>query len=258
MLVRILKKDLRRNRLTMSVLFAFVLLASMLAASSSSLAVGLMVSIDSLFSRSRVPHFMQMHAGDMDETEVVAWSRRNPLVEACQIVEMANIDGSRLSFSGEAGTQGESVMDIGFVGQNASFDFLIDMEGEVASVARGKVAVPVVVAGFIRDSQMNPAVVHSKRFLVNSDDFRGLREKADSIEHLIEFRLHSSADIPAFIDEYRGANLPSTGPNVDYRLFKLLNGMFRRHNRRRDHSGERPARLDRHSMPAIRPAFGHR
>jgi putative ABC transport system permease protein len=250
MVLRILKKDLRRNRLITSVLFLFICLSALLAAAGSGLIITLVESLDSLFVQSKAPHFVQMHAGEIDKESIAGWAAANPLVKAHQIVEMLNIDGSGIRLSGKSESEEHTVMDIGFVTQNTGFDFLLDSKNQIIRVSPGEIALPVyyipqggakigdkvtvarqgfekifTVTAFLRDPQMNPSIVHSKRFLVHQDDFKTLRESVGETEYLIEFLLRDLEDLDAFSADYQTTNMPAEGPAVNYNLFKVLNGL---------------------------------
>lgn len=82
------------------------------------------------------------------------------------------------------------------------------------------------IVDFVRDAQMNPSIIHSKRFVVSHADYEFLlRSNAGEAEYLIEFRLKRLADAGAFASEYQASGLPQKGPAVDYTLFKTLNAL---------------------------------
>ncbi len=87
-------------------------------------------------------------------------------------------------------------MDHYFVKQSDSFDFLLNLKSEIIDASAGEIAVPIyymqqenmeigdtirvfskavdmelTVVDFVRDVQMNPSIVHSKRFVINEADF---------------------------------------------------------------------------------------
>src|SRR6056297_12175 len=247
---KIVKKDFLRKKAVTLVVFSFVLLASMLVATGSNLVVQLTASLDYLFERAKVPHFVQMHAGDIDREIIGDWARTNPMVKEHQVVEMLTVDGSALYLGSSESSEKESVMDVSFVTQNPSFDLLLDTENRVASVKPGEVGVPVyymqeknmkqgdtvriktpsfektfTVATFVRDAQMNTSLVHSKRFLVHPADYARLGTHIADSEYLVEFLLHNMEDLEKFADSYQASGLPGRGPAVDIMLFKVLNAL---------------------------------
>lgn len=204
-------------------------------------------SLNYLFAKSDIPHFVQMHAGEIDQAEIDGWTAGNSLVKSQQTVEMVNIDGSNLYLGGSATNEKDSVMDIGFVKQNSSFDYLLDLNNEVIQVSSGEIAVPIyymqqaglnigdkvrtanqafdkefTVVAFVRDAQMNPSIINSKRFVVNETDFDTLKQNLGEIEYLIEFKLTDLSKISEFSNAYASSGLPKAGVAIDYKLFKTL------------------------------------
>lgn len=250
MLIKILKKDFLKKKGITIVLFIFVLLSALLVASGSNMIMELVNSLNYLFTQSNAPHFVQMHAGEIDQGDIDRWASSNYLVRSQQTVEMINIDGSNIYLGNSGTTEKDTVMDIGFVTQNPSFDFLLDLENQVIQVSRGEIAVPIyfmqqndlkiddkvrisnhvfnmefTIVDFVRDVQMNPSIASSKRFLVNEGDFETLKMNIGEAEYLIEFQLTDLSKLSEFSNAYETSNLPQQGPAVDYNLFKLFNAL---------------------------------
>ncbi|MGW7157961.1 ABC transporter permease [Paenibacillus sp. LK1] len=248
MLLRMLRNDITRKKGITAALFIFVLLAALLVSSGSRMIMELTSSIQYLFSESKAPHFVQMHAGELDQAKVNTWADGQSNVAQHQIVEMVNIDGANLFLGTES--EKSSVMDIDFVTQNQNFDYLLNLNSDIIQVNDGEIAVPVyymqqkqlslgdqiqidngqfqrsyTIVDFVRDAQMNPSVVHSKRFVVSSNNLEELKQGVGEMEYLIEFRLKDSGQIGAFTQAYQNAGLPNAGPVVTYGLFQLLNAM---------------------------------
>jgi len=249
-LAKILKKDFMRKKIITIVVFTFILLSAALVAAGSNLIMELSSSLNALFAKSNAPHFVQMHAGEIDQAQIDDWTAANNLVVVQQTVEMITLDGSTLNLGTNETAEVNSIMDISFVTQNGDFDFLLDLENQIINVALGEIAVPIyymqrddlklgdtvtvssgdfdmnfTIAAFVRDAQMNPAVVHSKRFLVNNADFATLREQFQDTEYLIEFLLDDPGQVGEFSQAYLASSLPKKGPAVDYRLFKMFNAL---------------------------------
>ena len=250
MLLRILTKDFIRKKGIMLIVFTFIMLSAFLMSVGSNLIVELNNSLNALFEAARVPHFVQMHAGSLDVQKIEQWAEKNELVEEYQLVEMITMDGSALSFGPSDSSEEKSVMDISFVQQNPKFDYLLDINNQPLQLARGEIGVPIyylqnrnietgdsliikkgslerrfIISHFLRDAQMNPSIVHSKRFLVHPEDYRMLQEQFTEREHLIEFMLTDSEKIDEFSKAYQASGLPKIGTAVDYRLFKTLNAL---------------------------------
>ncbi|MEZ4643654.1 MAG: ABC transporter permease [Chloroflexota bacterium] len=141
-------------------------------------------------------------------------------------------------------------MDIGFVTQNEGFDFLLDLDNNIIHLTPGKSLCCLLhsgtgfgvgdqvrvntdagemifpaIAHFQRDSQMNPAIANSKRFLIHEQDFAALRQHVAGTEYLVEFRLVDDSQMSAFSSAYQASDLPKTGPAVDQGLFKIMNSL---------------------------------
>ncbi|OMC72673.1 ABC transporter permease [Paenibacillus odorifer] len=250
MLLRIVKRDLQRNKIITFGLFVFIMLSALLVASASQVIIELSGSLNQLLIKSKAPHFVQMHAGQIDSSAIESFTAANPLVKDQQTVEMLNLDGSNVYLGSNQGSEANSVMDIGFVEQNPSFDLLLNLENKVIEVSAGEIAVPIyymkqknlkigdivsvlgeqfdkkfVITDFVRDVQMNPAMVSSKRFVVNAADFTALKQQLGEPEYLIEFQLTDLSKLNDFRNEYQSSNLPNKGPSIDYPLFKTLNAL---------------------------------
>ena len=251
MLRAILKKDIARNKTAAAALFAFVLLAAMLVSGAATMLAALSGSIGGLFARASVPHFVQMHAGEMDQASIDAFAHSNAaLISGQQTVAMLNVSGASLYLGSNEASEAGSVMENAFVTQNGSFDFLLNTHNEIIHVAEGEIGVPLyhmqqydlqlgdkvrVVSGsfdvaftitaFVRDAQMNPAVVTSKRFVVSERDWQLLRSQFADIEYLIEFQLHDPDRAGEFEAMYQESGLPQTGTAVTYSLYMLLSAL---------------------------------
>jgi putative ABC transport system permease protein len=244
MYARLIINDLRKNRLISGTIGAFILVAAMLASLASALAVNLLGAIDNMLMEAKTPHLMQMHSGDIPMARLEGFAGAHDGVEAFQVLEFVNIEGAEIVLGGNS--LAWSVQDNGFSAQSKHFDFLLGLDGGVISPSDGELYVPIyymregaaaigdkarirglelTVAGFLRDSQMNAALVSSKRFLVSEGDFEKIKGLG-TMEYLIEFRLKDGASIAAFGSEYLQAGLPANGPPViTYPIIKLLNGI---------------------------------
>lgn len=226
------------------------MLSAFLVSSGAGMIIKLIDSIENLFSESNAPHFVQMHSGEIEQTEIDSWSSRNSLVRNQQTVEMVNIDGANVLLGNNEQQETNSVMDISFVKQNEVFDFLLDLENQIIQVSSGEIGVPIyymqrdnlgigdkvrisngafdkefTIGYFVRDALMNPSIVHSKRFLVNEVDYETLKNTLGEMEYLIEFQLTAMSKLSEFSHTYQSSSLPNRGPTVDYHTFKILNAL---------------------------------
>ncbi len=243
MYLRAIRNDVLRSKAISLTTMLFVAAAAMLVALAATLVVNLAGAIDTLMQRAQTPHFMQMHVGDLDRARLDDFAAEHPSVAHHQVLEFLNLDGAAFAF--EAGSLAESVQDNGLTVQSETFDFLLDLDGEVISVANGQIYVPLTylqdgsvrvgeratvagrtmtVAGPLRDSQMQPLLSSSKRFLVSRDDFEAIRPSG-RVEYLVEFRLHDLAALGAFETAYTNAGLEANGPTLTYPLFRTINGL---------------------------------
>ena len=77
---------------------------------------------------------------------------------------------------------------------------------------------PFVIAGFLRDSQMNSMLASSKRFLVSNADYERL-EGCGNVEYLIEFRLKDMEALGSFAAAYTASAFPPTVLSSPTRCF---------------------------------------
>ena len=250
MLLKMLKKDFLRNKIITVAVFIFIMLSAILIASGSNMFIDLTNSINYLFEKSNAPHFVQYHSGEFNQTDIDEWTQNNELVKIQQTAESINIHESNVYFKDNLTAEEDGVMEMGFVKQNDFFDFLLDLQSQVIHVSKGEIAVPIYymqkenlkigdaliirndkaqlefkVVSFIRDVQMNPSIVSSKRFVVSDIDFENLKKNFGVIEYQIGFQLHDLSKISEFSNSYRLSSLPQKGPTIDYKLLQTLNAL---------------------------------
>ncbi|MCM3634090.1 ABC transporter permease [Paenibacillus camelliae] len=240
---KIIRNDILQSKLITITTVIFVTAAAMLVSLAAIVAVNLYGALDTLMTKAQTPHFMQMHAGEIDIERLTSFAQQHSNVEEFQVVEFLNLDGSQFTF-GER-SLASSVQDNGLSVQSRSFDYLLDLDGQVIQAADGEVYVPVgymkdnvvkvgdravisgkefTVAGFLRDSTMNSSLSASKRFLVSSNDYAHIKSQGHP-EYLIEFRLKDLAELGAFETAYANAGLEMNGPTVTYALFRMMNAI---------------------------------
>ncbi|MEK3715159.1 ABC transporter permease [Paenibacillus sp. FSL R7-0333] len=244
MYLKLIKNDLRKSKLITGTIMAFILVAAMLTSLAASLTVNLSGAIDNMLLSAKALHFMQMHTGNVDMDQLRRFADTNGSVEEYQVQEFLNIEGAEIVIGNDS--LAGSIQDNGLSVQGKKFDYLLDLNGGVIHPADGEIYVPVYyrqegnaalgdtltihgisfhVAGFLRDSTMNAALVSSKRFLVSQADFERVREFGQ-LEHLIEFRLSEGVNYPAFETAYLDAGLPANGPPaITYNQVKMINGI---------------------------------
>ena len=240
---RILWNDIKGNRLLAVTTWLFMAISAFMFALTCFLFVSLLTSVDTLMEKAQTPDFLQMHAGEIEETELLRFAEENEQVRDYQTLNFLNLENSSIILDGHS--LADSTQDNGVCVQSGSFDYLLDLENVIIEVSDGEIYVPVcyrqeyglvtgktmqigkenfTIAGFLRDSQMNSMMASSKRFLVSSSDYERLKE-AGSEEYLIEFLLQEGADINAFATEYTDAGLPCNGPAITKPLIRMMNAL---------------------------------
>lgn len=240
---KIIRRDITGNKIISFITVLFIAAAAMLLSLAGILVIHLFGSIDSLMKDAKTPHFMQMHAGDIDFEELERFAQANGDVEDFQVLEFLNVNNEKIRLGENYLTA--SVQDNGFSVQSSWFDFLLDERNKPVQPKDGELFVPVsynrdgtakvgdkavvdgktfVVAGFVRDSQMNSTLASSKRFLVSAGDYERMRASG-SVEYLIEFRLKHLSDLSGFEAAYSASELPANGPTLTWPLFRMISAV---------------------------------
>ncbi len=240
---RILWNDIKGNCLLAVTTWLFMAISAFMFALTCFLFVSLMTSVDTLMKKAETPDFLQMHAGEISEAELVQFAKENAQVQDYQTLYFLNLENSSIVLDGHS--LADSTQDNGVCVQSGKFDYLLDLENEIIQVSDGEIYVPVcyrqeyelvvgknvqigensfTIAGFLRDSQMNSMMASSKRFLVSQSDYERLKE-AGSQEYLIEFLLQEGAKGNVFATEYTDAGLPSNGPSITKPLIRMMNAL---------------------------------
>lgn len=250
MFLKMLKADLFKKKTVTFVLFIFVAISAFLCASGAMMSMQLSGALNGLFLKTNAPHFVQMHEGILNEKEINQWANTHHLIKKMQIVKMLKVDGAHVYIGMNKTSEADSVMSIDFVTQNREFDFLLNQQDEVVQLSPGEIAVPIyymqryhlhrgdkikvinaahthafTIVDFVKDVQMNPSIIHSKRFLIHPHDFRMLAKTAEKVIYLIEFQLTDLEKLTEFSNEYQLSKLPKHGPTIQYHLFKALNAI---------------------------------
>lgn len=240
---KIIRRDITGNKIISFITVLFIAAAAMLLSLAGILVIHLFGSIDSLMKDAKTPHFMQMHAGDIDIEELERFAQANENAEDFQVLEFLNVNNEKIRLGENSLTA--SVQDNGFSVQSSRFDFLLDETNKPVQPKDGELFVPVsynrdgtakvgdkavvdgktfVVAGFVRDSQMNSTLASSKRFLVSAGDYERMRASG-SVEYLIEFRLKDLSDLSHFEAAYSASELPANGPTLTWPLFRMISAV---------------------------------
>jgi putative ABC transport system permease protein len=240
--------DVARNRTVTALLVVLMMLSVVLATASAGTLTRLIGASSALMDRAQAPHVAQLHVGPYDQAEVDRWVAGRADVEHHQTQLMLGIDGAELSFDGAPQTT--SIQQNSLVVPNTERDLLLDLDDQpITEVAPGTIVLPVyydgadglavgdlvriaapdgfvkefTIAGFARDSIMNPAISSSKRLAVAPSDLEEVRAHTGQVEQLIEFWLQDpGAQSAAFQKAYLDADTPQAGQMVDSATFQLL------------------------------------
>jgi putative ABC transport system permease protein len=245
---RMVVRDVTRNPGVTSALVVLMMLSVMLATASAGTLTRLIGASSDLMAQADAPHVAQLHAGEYDAAAVDRWVATRDDVVHHQAQLLLGIDGANLILAGEAQTS--SIQQNSLVVPNPERDLLLDLDNQpITAVAPGTIVPPVYhaeeaglevgdtvtitaadgfaidleVAGFARDSIMNPAIASSKRLAVAPADLEEIRAHTGTEEHLISFWLDDpAAGSAAFQKDYLDAGLPQAGQMVDSSTFQLL------------------------------------
>lgn len=245
MFQRLIKNDLKENKVSMLVIGLFLLLTLTLSFAATRLTVSLTSSIERFVETAKSPHLLQMHSGSVDRERLQNFVQQYPEIASWQLTDFVNVEGSAIRINEKNSLQ-DSSQDNGFSSQNQNFDFLLDQNNQPAQPRPGQVYIPLyyynsgkikigdqirvgklqlTVQGFIRDAQMNAGLVSSKRFLISQTDLQTLKKEAfASNENLIAFRVHKLSQISTIEQAYKNAELESNGPPmITYPTIKMIN-----------------------------------
>ena len=245
LLFNLVVNDIRKNRIISSILFAFLMLSAVLLTGGLRIGVTSITSINALSTVAQIPDYIQMHKGDYDEKAIDDFVKNHDYIEAFQVTKMLNIKNSELFHNGKSFEN--SLMDNSFVAQNESFDYLLDMNNEIAIINKGEIGIPIYyaqergvelgdsirveqgsyakdfkVSTIIRDAQMNSALTSSKRLLINEADILELSNNLGEWEYCFEFLIEEGS-IASLETDYIEAKLPSNGVGISGNLITMLN-----------------------------------
>lgn len=240
---RIIWNDIKGNWLLAVTTWLFMTISAFMFALTCFLFVSLLGSVDALMEKAKTPDFLQMHAGEISETELLRFAQENEQIRDYQTLNFLNLENSSIILDGNS--LADSTQDNGVCVQSRNFDYLLDLHNKIIEVSDGEIYVPVcyrkeydltvgenvqigensfILAGFLRDSQMNSMMASSKRFLVSEGDYEKLKETG-SEEYLIEFLLQEGTDSNTFATEYTDKGLPSNGPAITKPLIRMMNAL---------------------------------
>lgn len=246
--LNLVRKDFKRNRIITIALAVFLILSALLMAGGLRVTGALISSMNGLNELAMPPEYLQMHKGTYDEDAFNSFVKTHSYIEDSLIVRMLNINNADIVYQGE--TLEKYLMDNGFIVQNEGFDYLLNMENEIAVVQDGEIGVPVYyaeelgirvgdvitlregeyqkelkVSTIIRDASMNAAITSSKRFLVSRADHDEISRHMGEWEYCFEFLLKEDTSTTVLEKDYMDAGMPSNGVAVTGSLLMMLNNL---------------------------------
>lgn len=248
LLLNLVYKDFKRNKVITTTLTVFLMISTIFMAGGLRVAGTIISSMKGLNELAIPPEYLQMHKGEYDENVFESFKESHEYIKDAFIVKMLDIRNTNIIYKGE--TLENSLMDNGFVIQNEGFDFLLNMDNEIALVKEGEVGVPVYyaedlgiqagdmitlskgnyeknmkVSTIIRDSTMNAALTSSKRFLINQSDLDEISGHMGEWEYLFEFILEEGTSTALLEKDYIDANMPSNGVAITGSQLSIMNNL---------------------------------
>ena len=248
LLLNLVYKDFKRNKVITTTLAVFLMISTIFMAGGLRVAGTIISSMKGLNELAIPPEYLQMHKGEYDENVFESFKESHEYIKDAFIVKMLDIRNTNIIYKGE--TLENSLMDNGFVIQNEGFDFLLNMDNEIALVKEGEVGVPVYyaedlgiqagdmitlskgnyeknmkVSTIIRDSTMNAALTSSKRFLINQSDLDEISGHMGEWEYLFEFILEEGTSTALLEKDYIDANMPSNGVAITGSQLSIMNNL---------------------------------
>ena len=248
LLLNLVRKDFKRNRVITTALTVFLILSVLFMAGGLRVAGTMISSLNGLNELAVPPEYLQMHKGAYDEEAFGEFVKTHDYIKDSLIVKMLGISNANIIHQGE--TLEKCLMDNGFVIQNEKFDFLLNMDNEVAVVHDGEIGVPVyyveelgihvgdvitlhegdyrkelTVSTIIRDSSMNASLTTSKRFLISQTDLDEISLHMGDWEYLFEFLLEDGASTAILEKDYIDGGMPSNGVAITGSQLSILNNL---------------------------------
>ena len=141
LLLNLVRKDFKRNRVITIALTVFLLLSAFFMTSGLRITGIMISSLNGLNKVALPPEYVQMHKGNYNEDVFNSFVEKQDFIEDALVVKMLDISNGHIVSNGES--LEKCLMDNGFVVQNKEFDYLLDKNNEIAEVKDGEIGVPV-------------------------------------------------------------------------------------------------------------------
>ncbi|MDD4547044.1 MAG: ABC transporter permease, partial [Oscillospiraceae bacterium] len=246
LLLNLVREDFRKSKIITTALTVFLIISTLFMAGGLRIAGTMISSMNGLNELAVMTEYLQMHKGAYDEAAFKHFVETHDYIKESLVVNMLNIKNANITYQGE--TLEKYLMDNGFVVQNEEFDFLLNMDNEIAVIRDGEIGVPVyyaqelgigvgdvitlhegdyskklTVSTIIRDSSMNPALTSSKRFLISQADLDEISLHTGEWEYLFEFLLEDGTSAAVLEKDYMDSGMPSNGVALTGRALTMLN-----------------------------------
>lgn len=252
--IKLLLNDFRKRAWKNSILFVFMCLSVTIAASVVLMLSQLFSSITSMYETAKPPHFLQMHMGTIEQTDIDEFNESFEGITYWQSVPMITLYGDNIMVTGDdkSYTLSDCRLDISFVKQNDEYDVLLDEKRRPLNLLDGEMGVPIIVLDqydislgdkitlsangiekqftvvtYIYDGMMNSTTCSSTRFLISDTDFDSLFGNIGETEYLIETYFTDSSCASAYQTAYEQSDkeLPKNGQAITYTVIFLLSAL---------------------------------
>lgn len=252
--IKLLINDFRKRAWKNIILFVFMCLSVTIAASVVLMLSQLFSSITSMYETAKPPHFLQMHMGTIEQTDIDEFNESFEGITYWQSVPMITLYGDNIMVTGDdkSYTLSDCRLDISFVKQNDEYDVLLDEKRRPLNLLDGEIGVPIIVLDqydislgdkitlsangiekqftvvtYIYDGMMNSTTCSSTRFLISDTDFDSLFGNIGETEYLIETYFTDSSCASAYQTAYEQSDkeLPKNGQAITYTVIFLLSAL---------------------------------
>lgn len=252
--IKLLLNDFRKRAWKNIILFVFMCLSVTIASSVVLMLSQLFSSITSMYETAKPPHFLQMHMGTIEQTDIDEFNESFEGVTYWQSVPMITLYGDNIIVTGDekAYTLSDCRLDISFVKQNDEYDVLLDEKRTPLNLSDGEIGVPIIVLDqyeislgdkitlsangiekqftvvtYVYDGMMNSTTCSSTRFLISDTDFDSLVGNIGETEYLIETYFTDSSLASAYQTAYEQSDkeLPKNGQAITYTVIFLLSAL---------------------------------
>ena len=252
--IKLLINDFRKRAWKNIILFVFMCLSVSIATTVVLMLSQLFSSITSMYETAKPPHFLQMHKGIIEQSDIDEFNESFKGVTYWQTIPMINLYGENIAFikDNETCTFSDCRLDISVVRQNKEYDVLLDEKRNPLNLETGEIGVPVIildqydisigdklvisangiekhftVVSYVFDGMMNSTMCSSTRFLISDADFDLLIGNIGETEYLIETYFTASSLASAYQTAYEQSEkeLPKNGQAITYTMIFLLSAL---------------------------------